>query len=340
MLPENESHSSPRAENPLAAMFRALRRQILTPGVKATQVETRGFHVKTAASKDLLETVGRTFLTGYGFAAEARTVAEAETELEQVPSRFRGFAYEGAAMGFAVMDALPLTSGRRVLDALAARSSQHVYMAYIGVGWALARLPRFLWPDITAYDPLLRWLLLDGYGFHQAYFHTAKYVGEQFVDSAFSWPDEPASYANRVLDQGIGRALWFVCGTDAERVCTQIEGFAPRRHEDLYSGAALAATYAGGVDREELQLLRKRSGEHWPLVAQASAFAAEARVRAGLVVPHTGVATEILCGMNPHEAAQLTVRARPGSAEPQAGVAAYEIWRRQTADQFVSLGRC
>ena len=34
--------------------------------------------------------------------------------------------------------------------------------------------------DLEGSDPLLGWLAIDGYGFHQAYFHTARYVGEQY----------------------------------------------------------------------------------------------------------------------------------------------------------------
>lgn len=323
----------------MATKLRALRRRILTPSVSATQLETRGFHEKSPAAKELLENIGRHFLVGYGHAAESRTIPEAEESLERIAVRFRGFAYEGAAMGFAVLDALPLTSGRKVAAALAGRSDSHVYMAYIGVGWALARLPRFRWPDITAYDPVLRWLLLDGYGFHQAYFKTAQYVEGQFQDQRFAWPDEPVSYANRVVDQGIGRALWFVGGTDAALVCSMIDRFAPERHSDLYSGAGLAATYAGGADAEELGLLWKRAGKHRAMVAQASAFAAEARLRAGLLVPHTGLATEAFCGMSPEAAAELAGSVRPGP-RTVGGVPAYEIWRQRIAEEFVSLGRC
>jgi hypothetical protein len=186
---------------------------------------------------------------------------------------------------------------------------------------------------------LLRWLLLDGYGFHQAYFHTAQYVEQQFRDTRFGWPDGPSSYVDRGIDQGIGRALWFVGGTDAELVCTTIEKFAPQRHTDLYSGAGLAATYAGGVEEDELELFWKRAGGHRPMVAQAAAFAAEARVRAGLVTPFTGRATQVFCGMTPEEAAAVSIKVRPASAEPVGGVPAYEVWRQRIAAEFVALGR-
>ena len=39
--------------------------------------------------------------------------AAAQPALDDVGTRFRGFAHEGAAMGFAVLDALSLHNGRR-----------------------------------------------------------------------------------------------------------------------------------------------------------------------------------------------------------------------------------
>jgi hypothetical protein len=287
-----------------------------------------------------LETVGATFLAGYGDAAQASTPAEAEQALETVPEQFRGFAYEGAAMGFAVRDGLPLGRRDHVERFLAGRAGAHDYMVYVGIGWAMARLPRFRWPKAADLDPLLLWLVLDGYGFHQAYFHTRKYVEQQYQDQAFAWPGGRYGwYANRAIDQGIGRAMWFIAGTDANLAASMIDRFAEQRRSDLYSGAGLAATYAGGVDEQELRLFWHRAGKYRPQVAQASAFAAEARVKAGLVVPHTWIATEVFCGVTPERAAQVAVDARPGRPV-QGTLPAYEVWRQRIANQFVSLGRC
>ena len=139
------------------------------------------------------------------------------------------------------------------------------------------------------------------------------------------------------MDQGIGRALWFVGGTDVDQGTALVDRFPEHRRADLYAGTGLAATYAGGVDEAELTRLREHAGAHAPHLAQASAFAAEARVRAGLVQPHTSVATRVLCGTTPERAAQLTHDTRP--AHPvNDDVPAYESWRRTVVDHFVPLG--
>ncbi|MFH0241976.1 DUF1702 family protein [Streptomyces sp. HK10] len=313
-----------------------LRRRLLTPNVTETLLETRGFHRKTPEAQNLLETIGAQFLEGYGHAMAARSTAEAEERLEAVPERFRGFAYEGAGMAYAVLDGLP-GGGRNGVDRLlAGRGGVHAYMVYVGIGWAMGRLPRFRWAKVDSLDPLLRWLVLDGYGFHQAYFRTDRYVHRKERDERFPWPahDFPG-YTGRAIDQGIGRALWFVCGTDPGLVATTIEAFPEERRSDLYSGVGLAATYAGGADNAELTALREQAGAHRGALAQGSAFAAEARLHAGLLMPHTTAATRVLCGLEPEEAARITQEVRPRGTGA-GSLPAYELWRQAIAERIAA----
>ncbi|MGW4941977.1 DUF1702 family protein [Actinoplanes sp. NPDC004185] len=314
-------------------LIATVRRRVLTPNVSDTKVAVRGFHVKSPAACDLLETIGASFVNGYARAAEARTAADAEPGLDTVATRFRGFAYEGAAMGFAVRDALPFGGGL-VRQLLEGAGDRHVYMAYVGVGWAMARLPRFRWASLHAPDPLLRWLVMDGYGFHQAYFRTQRYVHEHYRETDFPYPlGDPHPYANRGIDQGIGRALWFVGGTSVEQVHRLITAFPAERRPDLYSGVGLAATYAGGADRAELHDLMRRAEQYQPHLSQGSAFAASARARAGLVVPHNDLGTEVLCGMSAIEAAAICDMTRPAADEDDE-MPAYELWRRRIRREF------
>jgi enediyne biosynthesis protein E3 len=321
-------------------MLGALRRRVLTPGMANADLSVRGFHVKNAAAKELLETVGRSFLRGYSFAAEARRPDEPERRLAKVPRRFRGFAYEGAGMGFAVRDALPFGRGRRNVRFLEGPGSVHSYMIYVGAGWAMARVPRFTWSRLELGDPLLRWLALDGFGFHQAYFHTGKYVHDQYREPNLPWPANGAPwYTDRAIDQGIGRAIWFVGGTDPRIAANLIDSFPRERRPDLYSGAGLAATYAGGADENELRAFRTRAGAYLPNVAQGSAFAATARVEADLAIEHTTMATRVFCDMTPEEATRVcrTTRPAPVAELPEhPGIPAFEVWRQRITEAFVT----
>ncbi|KOX24120.1 DUF1702 family protein [Nocardiopsis sp. NRRL B-16309] len=319
----------------MASLTGALRRRVLTPDPSETTLETRGFHDKGPAGRSVLETVGASFLAGLGDAVETASPERTDARLTALGTRYRGFAYEGAAMGFALLDALSFRGGRtrRFLDGPGA---SHVYMAYVGIGWAMARLPGPLWPGTGDLDPVLRWLVHDGYGFHQAYFHTEAHVHRRERDERAARRTGDGPYALRAADQGIGRALWFVAGTDAERAAELVEGFPAERRQDLFAGLGLAATYAGGADEEELTALRERAGEHRWFLAQGSAFAAEARVRAGLVVPHTETATRVLCSLGAEEAARLSRDHRPDASGPDPAPDRpwYEVWRVALAEEF------
>jgi hypothetical protein len=323
----------------MAGILRALRRRVLTPNPSAALMTKRRFHVKSPEGKDLLENIGTTFLTGYAYAAEAKAVPDAEERLEQIPTRFRGFAYEGAGMAYAIRDGLPIGGSKHFAGFLKGRAANHEYMSWIGLGWALARLPRFRWSRFTVEDPLMRWLVLDGYGFHQAYFKTDKYVHQQYQESGFPWPGGPLGwYADRAIDQGIGRALWFVGGTDPELVAELIGRYAEERRADLWAGAGLAATYAGGVDESELRRFWKLAGPYQSEVAQGSAFAATARSEAGLVVPHTELALKLFTGLTPLEAEEICRDARPDPA-PEGDIPAFEVWRRRITEAVTSSAR-
>ncbi|HEX5403281.1 MAG TPA: DUF1702 family protein [Pseudonocardiaceae bacterium] len=315
--------------------YRALRRRVLTPNVSATLLDVRGFHKKSPESQALLEKIGATFLEGYAYAAEAKDVDDAGERLDkQLNTRFRGFGYEGAGMGFAVRDGLPLGPTKLSEKFLAGSGDPHNYMVYVGMGWAMARLPKFRWPDGDKLDLLLRWLLLDGYGFHQAYFVTKKYVDQQYQDKRFGWPSRAWSdYSNRAIDQGIGRALWFICGTDAELTASTLDKFAESRHPDLWAGVGLAATYAGGAEEHELRTLFRRAGENRIHLSQGSCFAAECRIRADLLVPHNELATKILCGRTAAQTAQVALDFRPEHLI-EGTLPAYELWRRKVANEF------
>jgi hypothetical protein len=323
----------------LTSSWRALRRRLLTPNVAETRLAKRGFHKKSPAAVERLETVGKTFLDGYAYAVEARVPAEAEERIEQLPDWLRGFAYEGAGMGLAVLDGLPFGRSDNVSRFLdRPLGDSYRYLVYVGIGWAMARIPRFRWPKPRDLDPVLVPLVLDGYGFHQAYFHTKRYIDEQYRNPRFPWPGGPdGSYANNAIDQGIGRALWFIGGTDPERVADMIDAFDASRRGDLYAGVGLATTYAGGIEQQELRTLATRAGDHLGNLAQGSAFAANARVRAGIVPRHTALATQVFCGTTPEETARITNELRP--VDPVDGdEPAYEVWRQRLATEFVSLG--
>ncbi len=310
----------------------SLRNRIFAPDPRDVTFERRGWPPTDPAQQANLEKVGTMFLTGFGYGLTGRGITDMESSLEDVEKPFRGFAYEGCGMALAVRDAL-LPAGRHwVKDFLDGPAKPHVYMAHIGVGWAMARLPSVRWRAIMPEDEVLRWLALDGYGFHQAYFRTSQYVGKQHQARVPLF--QPAEYASRAIDQGIGRAMWFVNGSDVRGVADAIGIFAPHRRGDLWSGAALASVYAGGVDAGELTLMRKLAGEHAPDGALGAAFAAKARLLAGLESPHTDAGAQAWCGMSAEDAAAVTEQAVEVLFDTSGPEPGYERWRQRIRERF------
>lgn len=311
----------------------ALRHRLMTPPLGEVEFRTRRFHAHDPAAQLLLELCGRQLVMGFGFAMESTGTAETVTRLETLERGFRGFAYEGAAMAMALRDALrPGARGRRNEDLLGSdRGAAHIYLGYIGIGLALARLPRFLWaralPDLSRLPehPTLSWFIWDGYGFHQAFFDPARWIGAQHVGGGYPWP---AEYVNRAIDQGIGRALWFYHGAGVESAAEAVARFPRRRQGDLWSGLGLAASYAGGVGADGLSRLTELAGPYRAEVFLGAVLALQARVRADTVTAHSTLAAEVICGMPAVEAAGITDRVAV-DLPPDREVPAYEVLRER-----------
>lgn len=309
-------------------MIRRLRRLAFGLSPDEATFVRRGFQPTEPRRQDHLEMVGRTFIEGYHAAVERGAPDGLSADLDRAKPLYRGFAYEGAGMALALLDLIPPFRGDRVSRFLAGEGRGHVYMIHVGVGWALARLPEAISPVASALDrmdPLLRWLAIDGFGFHEGYFHWRRQANGEPA------PKRLSGYAREVFDQGLGRSLWFVDGADVERVAATIGRFDRSRHGDLWSGIGLAATYAGGCDERELQKLLDAGDPFQAHLAQGGAFAAKARIRAGNPVEHTDRACRVLCNRTAAEAAEATDRAL-GGLPPEDSPHAYDQWRRNIRD--------
>ena len=306
------------------------RRTLFGISLQEASVARRGFHSSETASTARLERIGAFFLGGYHAALEESTAADLGVRLDlSFDPEFRGFAYEGAAMALMLLDRLGLAH-RSFPKFLEGPGAPHVYMLHVGAGWAFARLPWIRWNPSRALaklDPLLCWLALDGYGFHEGYFHWRQSIRGQSIPKGLS------GYAQRVFDQGLGRSLWFVESIDPERVAQTIATFAAYRRADLWSGVGLACAYAGGADSTALVILRELAGEHIVAVAQGAAFAAEARRLAGNPVAHCDAACRALCHM-PAEQAAAIPREERQQLPRDGSVPSYEAWRQRVQQRL------
>lgn len=226
----------PRFVRPPRAAGSRIRRALFSIAPEETSFGRRGFRGDSAAVRQRLEEVGRCFVAGYHAALEDdRPLPLAAWIDAEVERELQGFAYEGAGMALALLDALIPGRRNRLARLLTGPGDAHAYIIHVGAGWILARLP--LAPErllARLEDPVLRWLALDGYGFHEGFFRWPRFVERREI------PRKLRGYARRGFDQGLGRSLWFVDGADVRLIPRTISSFPDDRQPDLWSGVGLA----------------------------------------------------------------------------------------------------
>lgn len=278
-------------------------------------------------SDGTLRRIVEEFVFGYNAALAERETGQLPNQLDRVEARWRGFAYEGAAMALGLLDELPLGGSGRWQRLTSIEAPQHDYLLHVGVGWAWARLARDLDPRLERLDPTLRWLCVDGYGFHHGFFHAERTISRQQLPAACR------GYAKRAFDQGLGRSLWFFAGASPPRVRSAIAMFAAGRHDDLWSGVGLAVAYAGGVSVDSALQLAHSAGSSRPHFAQGVAFALEARARGATPYEHTSEFAAQLWKQPAHELVDVVARTRE-MARGRADEEVYEDWRGRLREQF------
>jgi len=303
------------------------RRRFLGLSPTEASFARRGFVAQEDEARQRLEQIGITFLSGYHAALEETAFIRLARRLSTVESDLRGFAFEGAAMGLALLDCVtPWRKDRwRIFTERAAEP--HIYMMHVGLGWALARLRRSVTPHVVQLDSLLGWLVVDGYGFHEGYFSWPRYVEQR------ARPTHLNGYQRRVFDQGLGRSIWFVKGADVAAIASAISAFPFARRDDLWSGVGLACAYAGGCGRSAIESLRAVAHEHLPALAQGVAFAAKTRHRAANLNVHTETVCRLVCGHSAETLADITDAALEDLREEH-GLPAYEVWRRRVQNKL------
>lgn len=328
----------------MTTILGSLRRKALAPTLTDVGFAARGFPVLPSAVSRRLEAVPQSVVVGFEWGVDPAGTWDLERRLEMVEPELRGFAYEGATMASVVLDAMSGWRGNRTRDLLVGPGRPHLFLAYIGIGFAMARLPRPLWrsvvPDLEGvpYHPTMSWLAVDGYAFDRAYFDTRRWVDEQYTPPTYPWAGRP-DYFPRAVDQGVGRALWFVHGADVHSVAEAVGRFPSARQADLWSGVGLAAAFAGGAAADELVTLRRAAGGHADQLALGSVFAATARTVSGTVPEHTGTATAAFAGLDVAGAAAVADATAVTEADAADGpVPAYEMWRTAIRERVTLPG--
>ncbi|HEY3735144.1 MAG TPA: DUF1702 family protein [Streptosporangiaceae bacterium] len=303
---------------------------------RETDFGVRRFRLNPGPQRKVLETAAGTFVAGFNAAIRARTAEDLAASLGDLGEPLRGHALEGAGMAATVLDLLTLRRGRRLKALLAGPGRGYPHLVYAGAGRAYAslrmrpsRLVRAV-PAGRGTHPALRWLAWDGYGFHRAFFAADQVIGAQRV------PRRLTAEQRSVFDQGVGRALWFHECADPDGVALRIAEFDPGRRASLWSGAGLAATYAGGADVADLGRLAIVAGRHRADLAHGSALACAAGTHAGLVPAHMATAAHAITGALAEEASGWVSGALSQFGQQAASPAGYQLWREEICARWAA----
>jgi enediyne biosynthesis protein E3 len=274
-----------------------------------------------------MEEIARSFSEGCHAALEEPRPGPLAARLARLEPELQGFAYEGAGLGLALLDATTPWRLHRLRDFIAGEGSPQSYMLHVGSGWIMGRLPVSRRRFLATLDPLLRWFTFDGLGFHDAFFH-----GRRLIERALP-PRRISGFALRPFDVGVGRRLWLVPGPDVSSIAPLVAAFPASRHSDLWTGVGEACAFAGGRDAAAIEEVLQAAGPHGPCLALGAAFSAEVRARAGIPSPHTDLACRLLCRMDAAAAAEVA-RESLTNLPPDGEVPAWEIWRQRVRERF------
>jgi enediyne biosynthesis protein E3 len=274
------------------------------------------------------------FITGLNTAIEVALSELLIGQLEGLNDNCRGFAYEGAGMGLAIID---YSSHKGLVNKfLQGEGANYPELIHVGVGCATAALKKDLPAKLIATEPMQRWWIPDGYGFF-----TGIYKWEDTVEQLIV-PPQIKGYTLRAFDRGLGRRMWFAFSGEVEAVAKAIAQFPVSRQADLWSGIGLASTFAGGVEQTTLVRLKELSGDFSSYVALGSTMAAKCRYAADNIIDYTNFACSILCGITAVEAAEIVTEALEQlDVDPDESVdlekPAFETMRENIRSYFVKV---
>jgi hypothetical protein len=226
---------------------------------RAVALDALGFACADQRVRESLEKILSVFVAGYNAALKGRDYALVSTQLaNEFDPHHVGFAFEGAGMCYALFDLLTPWSASRLRAFTDGAGRKHDYIATVGAGFAVARIPWGRWlleSYLQRLEPAVAWCVIDGYGFHQGIFHP-----ERIAENSRHWRSALPAYARQLFDSGIGRSFWWTQGASPARIRQMIDRFPEASRAEMWCGIGVAASYAGGVEDDVLADLFEQSG--------------------------------------------------------------------------------
>ena len=291
------------------SLLTRLKSLVLSLPHKEASFSRRGFPSMSSPSREHLETIIHAFIDGYNLAVVEPDMRELARRLDSsIAPEYRGFAYEGTGLYFAVMDLMIPGSAR--LEAWTHSAGEpHDYIAMVGAGFAISRIPlaiRRLESYQKRLDELTAFCLADGYGFHEGYFQW-----KSFLDGRKPAPASFNPQNRQLYDSGVARAMWWVYGADPVAIAAAISRFDEDRRPEMWAGLGVALSYASAgpsVPNPSSKLLELSGPYRYDLLSGIP-FAAHMRWKGKNPAPWTERACSELLNMTVSETSDLVLGA-------------------------------
>ena len=220
---------------------------------------------------------------------EHKSVAKLIASLEGYNVEFRSIAYESASMCIALDDYEKYNELKEWLSFLNEKGLSHATQIHVGLGWALAQKEINPEPLLEKFDPMMRYRILDGYGYYEGIFRRRKSILNQ---QKHYYTDKTTSCA---YDQGLGRSIWYLNNGDFTAFKNMIQKFPAERHSDFWRGLGIAITYVGGCDKNYLQEIFAAAENFQPQLATGAMMALVSRKFSCFIYTDTSISCEVFC---------------------------------------------
>jgi len=232
-----------------------------------------------------MELIQSTFRSMQTLAAEAERWQDIVEELDATDIEFRSIAYEAAAMEIALKD---LSIGNELSQwqqFVNGTGKPHATQIHVGLGWALAQLQLNPLAYLEVLNPMLRYRMLDGYGYYEGLFRRRKTIINRQL------PDLDDVVALSAYYQGLGRSIWYSTIGDIDKAKELIDTFDNVHKPNLWRGLGIACTYVGGCTETQLNEILSKSAPYSKQIKAGAVMLAVSRQTAGF----TSADTELTC---------------------------------------------
>jgi len=234
------------------------------------------------------------------------SISEIADYLNSFDKEFRSIAYEAAAMNLALIDLKrdgKLTLWFHLLNEIGAK---HAIQTHVGLGWAFAQEQLNPVTYLNELEEMLRYRVLDGYGYYEGIFRRRKSIVNQ---QAIETEDTNVSAA---YNQGLGRSIWYISKGDIDVAKSMLDKFPANRLNDLWRGLGIAITYVGGCSQDYLQVIFEKGSTFQIDLATGAAMTLISREEANSITTDAILTCKVLCNKNADQILTIAIDSNVG----------------------------